>query len=198
MSILHPHEFLPMPLTSKQTPGAQGEVWLGVNVESEGAEGEKQIRQLDRESDDVLNKKPKDSNRRHCESVPEPHPFPTYHHCSYPRKVPGRQHILKDMVIITAVLPGVCFRVLVDKLQWNVLFTNQIYQNERIKNKYMHVLQLGFLNMSVYTVTLLPYLESWPWKHLNFVANFRFILHETKSAKVMCLVKNKKGPKLRV
>lgn len=51
------------------------------------------------------------------ESVPEPHTCPTYHHRSYPLKVPGSQHILKDMVIITALLPGVCFRVLVDKLQ---------------------------------------------------------------------------------
>lgn len=78
-----------------------------------------QIRQHDRETAcQATVSVRKDSNRRHCESVPEPHThMPTYHHRSYPLKVPGSQHILKDMVIITAVLPGVCFRVLVDKLQ---------------------------------------------------------------------------------
>lgn len=53
----------------------------------------------------------------------------TYHHHSYPLKVPGSQYILEDMVFIMAVLPGALFRVLVDRLEWNFLFISQSKSN---------------------------------------------------------------------
>lgn len=106
-----------------------------MNVESAGAEEKGQLRQHDRETTwqtTVSIRNQRTATHGTVSQYQSHTHMPTYHHRSYPLKVPGSQHILKDM-IITALLPGVCFRVLVDKLQWNVLFTNQMIQDERIK-----------------------------------------------------------------
>lgn len=61
--------------------------------------------------------------------------MPTYHHRSYPLKVPGSQHILEDMVFIAAVLPSAWFRILVDKLQQDFLFTTHRNEVVMVKEK---------------------------------------------------------------
>ena len=98
--------------------------------------------QRDHLTDDGLNKKPKDSKTRHCESVPEPHTCPLttiarIHSKCQEANISTRIWLLSQLSSQGSALGSFWINYS------EVLFTNQIYQDERIKMN-VHVLELGF------------------------------------------------------